>query len=52
VTELTAAMNAIQATYFIPFASFLSAVLLYWLISLVIEFFTTLFTRYAEVRRT
>ena len=51
VSELTAVMNAIQATHFIPFASFLSAVLLYWLICLVIEFFTLIFTRYAEVRR-
>lgn len=52
VTELTAAMNSIQSTNFIPFASFLSAVLLYWLISLVIELVTSLFTRYAEERRT
>lgn len=51
VSELTAVMNAIQATHFIPFASFLLAVLLYWMICLVIEFFTLIFTRYAEVRR-
>jgi len=51
VSELTAVMNAIQATHFIPFASFLSAVLLYWLICLVIEFVTLIFIRYAEVRR-
>jgi polar amino acid transport system permease protein len=51
VSELTAVMNAIQATHFIPFASFLSAVLLYWSICLVIEFFTLIFTRYAEERR-
>ena len=51
VTELTAAINAIQSTYFIPFASFLSAVLMYWVICLAIELLTNLFTRYAEVRR-
>tara|TARA_R110000764_G_scaffold33224_8_gene74678 strand:- start:82622 stop:83284 length:663 start_codon:yes stop_codon:yes gene_type:complete len=51
VAELTAVMNAIQSTHFIPFASFLSAVLLYWGICLVIELVTVIFARYAEVRR-
>ncbi|MDH0745176.1 amino acid ABC transporter permease [Pseudomonas sp. GD03842] len=52
VTELTSVMNAIQSTYFIPFAAFLSAVLLYWVLCLCIEILTSLLTRYAEERRT
>lgn len=52
VTELTSVMNSIQSTYFIPFAAFLSAVLLYWVLCLCIEILTSLLTRYAEERRT
>ncbi|WP_062380176.1 amino acid ABC transporter permease [Pseudomonas abietaniphila] len=52
VTELTSVMNAIQSTYFIPFAAFLSAVLLYWVLCLCIEIMTSILTRYAEERRT
>ncbi len=37
VTELTHAATAIQATYFVPFASFVAAVLLYWLLCLAVE---------------
>lgn len=37
VEELTSAANELQATYYIPFASFLCAALLYWAICLVIE---------------
>jgi polar amino acid transport system permease protein len=37
VEELTYAANELQATYYIPFASFLCAALLYWGICLVIE---------------
>jgi len=37
VTELTHAATSIQATYFVPFASFLAAVLLYWLLCLGVE---------------
>lgn len=51
VTELTSVINAIQSTYFIPFAAFLSAVLLYWVLCLCIEILTSLLTRYAEERR-
>lgn len=51
VAELTAAMNSIQSTHFIPFASFAVAVLMYWMICLVIEFLTSFFTRYVEARR-
>jgi polar amino acid transport system permease protein len=51
VSELTHQMNGIQATYFIPFAAFVIAVLLYWGICLVIEGATGLLSRYAEERR-
>ena len=37
VPELTFAASSIQSTYFVPFASFLAAVLLYWLVTLAIE---------------
>lgn len=51
VAELTAAVNSIQSVHFIPFTSFVVAIFMYWLICLVIEFFTSYFTRYAEARR-
>jgi polar amino acid transport system permease protein len=51
VSELTHQMNGIQATYFIPFAAFITAVLLYWGICLVIEGATGLLSRFAEERR-
>ncbi len=35
--ELTHAATVIQATYFLPFASFISALLLYWLMCLAVE---------------
>ena len=38
VKEVTAAANSVQSTYFIPMKAFLVAILLYWIISLVIEF--------------
>jgi polar amino acid transport system permease protein len=37
VREITAAANSVQSTYFIPLKAFLVAILLYWLISLIIE---------------
>lgn len=37
VPELTFAAASIQSTYFVPFASFLAAVLLYWIVTLLIE---------------
>ncbi|MBU2965810.1 amino acid ABC transporter permease [Amphritea sp. 2_MG-2023] len=52
VTELTSVMNSIQSTYFIPFAAFLTAVLLYWLLCLCIEIIASILTRYSEERRT
>jgi polar amino acid transport system permease protein len=51
VSELTHQMNGIQATYFIPFAAFVTAVLLYWGICLVIEAGTGLLSKLAEERR-
>ena len=37
VTKLTHAATAIQAQYFVPFASFVVAILLYWLLCLAVE---------------
>ena len=37
VEELTHAATVIQATYFLPFASFVSALMLYWLLCLGVE---------------
>jgi polar amino acid transport system permease protein len=37
VTELTHAATAIQATYFVPFASFVAAIFLYWIMCLAVE---------------
>ncbi len=37
IPELTFAASSVQSTYFVPFASFIAAVLLYWLVTLVIE---------------
>ena len=37
VPELTFVAASIQSTYFVPFASFLAAVLLYWIVTLLIE---------------
>lgn len=51
VTELTHEVNSIQSTYFIPFAAFATAVVLYWIICLVIELCTTVFSRVMEERR-
>lgn len=38
VEELTYSANELQATYYIPFASFLCAALLYWALCLIVEF--------------
>ncbi|SDV48843.1 amino acid ABC transporter permease [Chitinasiproducens palmae] len=51
VGELTHQMNGIQATYFIPFAAFATAVLLYWAICLVIEAGSGYLSRLSEERR-
>ncbi|MGE4483204.1 amino acid ABC transporter permease [Acidocella sp.] len=51
VEELTYSANELQATYYIPFASFLCAALLYWAICLVIEAGIRISTRRAEMMR-
>lgn len=51
VAELTHAITSIQSTYFIPFAGFLTALLLYWGICLVIEAAVALTNRLTEERR-
>jgi len=38
VREVTAAANTVQSTYFIPLKAFAVAILLYWLVTLAIEF--------------
>jgi polar amino acid transport system permease protein len=37
VEELTYAANEIQSTYYVPFASFICAVLCYWILCLIVE---------------
>ena len=49
--ELTHAASSIQSRYFIPFAAFISAVLLYWGLCLVIEAGVSFVGRMAEARR-
>jgi polar amino acid transport system permease protein len=51
VAELTHEANSIQSTYFIPFASFVVAVILYWAICLSIEGVTGRVSRVTEERR-
>jgi len=51
VAELTHQATSLQATYFIPFAAFLAAVALYWLICVAVESIIGYANRYAEVRR-
>lgn len=51
VQELTFAANEIQATYYVPFASFVCAMLLYWLLCLGIEGGVRVVLAAAEGRR-
>lgn len=51
VEELTHAATVIQATYFLPFASFVSALLLYWLLCIGVEQVVGLVGVRAEARR-
>ncbi len=48
VEELTHAATAIQAMYYVPFASFLSALLLYWVLCFGIERIVAVIGRRAE----
>ena len=51
VPELTFAASSVQSTYFVPFASFVIAMLLYWLVTLGIEASVKRVEAAAEVRR-
>ena len=51
VQELTHAATAIQATYYVPFASFIVAVGLYWLLCLAVEGVVSLGERRAAAWR-
>jgi polar amino acid transport system permease protein len=51
VQELTFAANAIQAVYYVPFASFVCAMLLYWLLCLGVEAGVRAVLAVAEARR-
>lgn len=51
VEELTYAANEIQATFYVPFASFICAILLYWMLCLGVEGSVRGFLRVAESRR-
>ena len=49
--ELTNAVNSIQSRHFIPFAAFVTAVLLYWALCLVVEAGVSAVGRMAQARR-
>jgi polar amino acid transport system permease protein len=51
VPELTFAASSVQSTYFVPFASFVIAMLLYWLVTLGIEAMVKRVELAAEMRR-
>jgi polar amino acid transport system permease protein len=51
VQELTYAANEIQATYYVPFASFICAILFYWILCLGVEGGVRSLVRVAESRR-
>jgi polar amino acid transport system permease protein len=51
VQELTFAANEIQAVYYVPFASFVCAMLLYWVLCLAVEAGVRAFLTLAELRR-
>lgn len=51
VQELTFAANEIQATYYVPFASFVCAMVLYWLLCLMVEAGVRAVMVMAEARR-
>lgn len=49
--ELTHAASAIQSQYFVPFAAFIIAMLLYWALCLVVEACVSTLGRMADTRR-
>jgi len=50
VFELTAAANDVQAVYFVPMPAFITAIALYWLLSLCVEALVRWLGRYAQSR--
>lgn len=50
VFELTAAANDVQSIYFVPMPAFITAIALYWLVSLGIEASLRLLGRFAKIR--
>jgi len=51
VPELTHAASSIQSTYYVPFAAFCAAILLYWLLCMLVEWGVRLIENAAEGRR-
>jgi polar amino acid transport system permease protein len=51
VPELTHAASSIQSTYYVPFAAFLSAIALYWVLCALVEWGVRGIERVAEGRR-
>ncbi|MFM0157075.1 MULTISPECIES: amino acid ABC transporter permease [Paraburkholderia] len=51
IPELTHAASAIQSQYFVPFAAFITAMLLYWAICLIVEAGVSYIAQIAEARR-
>jgi polar amino acid transport system permease protein len=51
VPELTFVASSVQATYFVPFASFVAAMALYWIVTLAIESSVRRIEAAAELRR-
>lgn len=51
VAELTHEATSLQTTYFVPFASFVVAVILYWITCVTIESTVGYVNRFAEERR-
>jgi polar amino acid transport system permease protein len=51
VPKLTHEASSIQATYFVPFTSFVIAVLLYWVLCMIVEAAVAGVGRMAEARR-
>jgi len=49
--ELTHAASSIQSRHYVPFAAFITAVLLYWALCLVVEAGVSTVGRMAQARR-
>jgi len=51
VPELTQAVSGIQAQYFVPFAAFIVAIFIYWMLCLLVEGGIMILEKRAEARR-